>query len=113
MGAGRGGGGLEKRELTMVWYHFRFNTPDTSKVDSAERLPSTALVCFGLFCLSKPEGEGRYVVETFKLLLFSKWVRGNVCLVSYWDIFYFQAKELIFLFCWLLSCIIDIFILLF
>lgn len=71
------------------------------------------LVCFGLFCSSKPEGEGRCAVEIFKLLLFSNWVRGNVCLISYWDVLYLQAKELLFLLCWLLTCKIAVFILLF
>lgn len=59
VGAGRGGGGRGARKLDKAWNHFRLRAPDTRQGDSAERLPPAALVCFGLFCPSKPEGEGK------------------------------------------------------
>lgn len=68
------------------------------------------LVCF---VHQSQKVRGRCAVETFKLLLFSNWVRGNVCLISYWDVLYLQAKELLSLLSWLLTCKIAVFILLF
>lgn len=70
-----GTSGEEEEQEKESWSrYFRLHTPDTRQVLLAERLPSAAL--------SKPEGEGRCAVEIFKLLLFFKWVRGNLCLIS-------------------------------
>lgn len=77
MGDGAGGGRTGEGKKLDGGGTILDSTCPTQQSRLSERLPPATLVCFGLFCLPKPEGEreGRCTVEAFKSLFFPKCVR--------------------------------------